>query len=200
MNRIRLFLTCMFGILLGGCETLDPLTAAFDPEPAAASEKPAPATPAEPSTREHSTGKVSWYSVKTNGGTRTASGIPFADHHDTAAHRSLPFGTKIKVTNLGNGQSTLLTVTDRGPYHGGRILDVSIGAAKKLGFVSQGVATCRIDLVDHEPEPKPAPEATVENSEPDRGERVADAADGQSQGRMLLLPLQELFTQRRPAS
>lgn len=197
MNRTRLSLACAFGMFLSGCETLDEFAASLDSKPAAAPEKPEPDAPA---TREHSTGKVSWYSVKTNGGTRTASGIPFADHHDTAAHRSLPFGTKIKVTNLGNGQSTLLTVTDRGPYHGGRILDVSIGAAKKLGFVSQGVATCRIDLVEHEPETKPAPPQTAENSEPDRGERVGDATDRQSQGRMLLLPLQELFAQRRPAS
>lgn len=92
-------------------------------------------------------GITSWYSVRTNGGTRTASGEKFADHGDTAAHRHLPFGTMIEVTNLANDESVILRVNDRGPYTKGRVLDVSIGAAKKLGFDKRGLTTCRVEVL-----------------------------------------------------
>jgi len=93
------------------------------------------------------TGKVSWYSVKTNGGTRTASGEKLSDTGATAAHPSLPFGTMVEVTNLANQKSTLLKITDRGPYTHGRVLDVAIGAARDLDFVGRGVAECRVQVL-----------------------------------------------------
>jgi rare lipoprotein A (peptidoglycan hydrolase) len=92
-------------------------------------------------------GTVSWYSVKTNGGTRTASGERFSDSGDTAAHKTLPFGTMIKVTNLSNERSVILRVTDRGPYTRGRVLDVSIGAAKKLEFAGRGITRCHVEVL-----------------------------------------------------
>lgn len=98
-------------------------------------------------TGEAFSGIVSWYSVKTNRGTRTASGERFSDSADTAAHRTLPFGTRVKVTNLANEKFVILRITDRGPHVKGRILDVSIGAAKKLDFVGRGVTRCHIEVL-----------------------------------------------------
>lgn len=92
-------------------------------------------------------GKMSWYSVKTNGGTTTASGKRFSDSGATAAHRTLRFGTKVRVTNLSNGRSEIITITDRGPFIKGRIIDVSIGTARKLGFVKAGVVSCKVEVL-----------------------------------------------------
>ena len=67
-------------------------------------------------------------------GTKTASGIPFNDNAMTAAHKSLPFGSKVKVTNKKNGRAVTVTVTDRGPYVKGRCIDLSKAGAGALGF------------------------------------------------------------------
>lgn len=96
---------------------------------------------------ESFTGITSWYSVKTNGGTRTASGEKFSDSGHTAAHKTLPFGTMVKVTNLANDKSIVLRITDRGPYTKGRVLDVSIGAAKKLDFAGRGLTRCLVEVL-----------------------------------------------------
>ncbi|NLT70494.1 MAG: septal ring lytic transglycosylase RlpA family protein [Verrucomicrobiaceae bacterium] len=105
------------------------------------------AHPGYKKTGEVFSGTVSWYSVKTNGGTRTASGERFSNSGETAAHKTLPFGTRIQVTNLANGKSVVLRVNDRGPHTKGRVLDVSIGAAKKLDFVGRGITRCRIEVL-----------------------------------------------------
>jgi rare lipoprotein A (peptidoglycan hydrolase) len=73
-------------------------------------------------------------------GQKTASGERFNPHGLTAAHRSLPFGTKLRVVNPRNGRSVTVRVTDRGPFIKGRSLDLSLGAAKVLGITAQGVA------------------------------------------------------------
>lgn len=67
-------------------------------------------------------------------GTKTASGIPFNDRAMTAAHKSLPFGSKVAVTNKKNGQAVTVTITDRGPYVKGRCIDLSQAGARALGF------------------------------------------------------------------
>jgi rare lipoprotein A len=77
-------------------------------------------------------------------GRRTANGERFDMHGLTAAHRSMPFGSKIQVTNLGNGKSVVLRVNDRGPYIHGRVLDVSSGAANLLGMKQSGTARVSI--------------------------------------------------------
>jgi rare lipoprotein A len=87
------------------------------------------------------TGKASYY----GGRGRTASGGHVGAF--TAAHRSLPFGSKLLVTNLRNQRSVVVTVNDRGPFVRGRIVDVSTGAANALGFRSAGVAPVRVELV-----------------------------------------------------
>jgi len=92
-------------------------------------------------------GKASWYSVRTNGGTHTASGQRLQNHAATAAHKSLPLGTRVRVTNLVNGRSQVVTITDRGPYIAGRIIDVTIGTAKRLGFVNRGVVPVKVETV-----------------------------------------------------
>lgn len=89
---------------------------------------------------------ASWYGPGFHG-RRTASGEIFNAHGMTAAHRTLPFGTRIRVTNLGNGRSVVLKVTDDGPHVPGRVLDVSQGAATKLGMISSGIARVRIQVL-----------------------------------------------------
>ncbi|MDF1823466.1 MAG: septal ring lytic transglycosylase RlpA family protein [Verrucomicrobiales bacterium] len=93
-------------------------------------------------------GMMSWYSVKTNGGTETASGERFSNSAQTAAHKTLPMGTMVKVTNLANGRSEVVRINDRGPFTPGRVVDVSIGVAGKLDFVGRGVAPCRVEVVE----------------------------------------------------
>ncbi|MBV9569289.1 MAG: septal ring lytic transglycosylase RlpA family protein [Hyphomicrobiales bacterium] len=87
-------------------------------------------------------GKASYYS---SSGNKTASGVSFHSAGLTAAHRTLPFGTPVKVTNLENGRSAVLVVNDRGPFVRGRIIDVSSHAAQILAFRNQGVARVRVD-------------------------------------------------------
>lgn len=88
-------------------------------------------------------GKASYYADKFQGRT-TASGEVFRQEKLTAAHRTLPFGTKVKVVNLSNGRSVHVTINDRGPFAPGRIIDVSKKAARKLGIVNAGVASIEI--------------------------------------------------------
>ncbi len=92
-------------------------------------------------------GKASWYSVGTNSGTRTASGERLSNNGFTAAHKTLPMGTKVRVINEANGKSEVVTITDRGPYTKGRIIDVTIGSAERLGFAHRGVAAVKIEVL-----------------------------------------------------
>jgi rare lipoprotein A len=92
-------------------------------------------------------GKASWYSVKTNRGTRTASGQRLSNSAATAAHKTLPMGTKVRVINESNGKSEVVTINDRGPYTKGRIIDVTIGAAERLGFVHRGITKVRVEVL-----------------------------------------------------
>ena len=77
----------------------------------------------------------------------TASGEVFNRHDMTAAHKTLPLGTKVKVTNLDNGRSTVVRINDRGPYVGNRVIDLSEAAADVLGMRTRGLAPVRVDLV-----------------------------------------------------
>lgn len=88
------------------------------------------------------TGQASWYGPGFHG-KKTASGRRFNQHALTAAHRSLPLGTQARVTNLKNGKAVLVTINDRGPYHGGRVIDLSRAAAQQLAM--NGTARVRIE-------------------------------------------------------
>ncbi len=87
---------------------------------------------------------ASWYGAKYHG-RQTASGAVYDMHRLTAAHKTLPFGTRLKVTHVDNARSVVVEVNDRGPFIAGRDLDLSFGAAKKLGMVEQGVARVKIE-------------------------------------------------------
>lgn len=91
-------------------------------------------------------GLASFYSVRTNGRT-TASGIPLSDSKLTAAHRTLPFGTWVRVTNIKNGRSQVVRITDRGPFKRGRIIDVSARTARDLDMVDAGVVPVEIEVL-----------------------------------------------------
>jgi len=90
-----------------------------------------------------SQGLASFYSE----GTRTASGEKFDASQLTAAHPTLPFGTRLRVTNVATGRSVTVRVNDRGPYVPGRVVDVSYSAADALGMVGRGVANVKLDVV-----------------------------------------------------
>jgi rare lipoprotein A len=93
------------------------------------------------------TGKASFYADKFEG-TQTASGERYRHNKMTAAHKTLPFGTKVRVTNLANDQSVDLVINDRGPYVDNRIIDLSKSAAEKLGFINQGIADVKLEVID----------------------------------------------------
>ncbi|WP_346317073.1 septal ring lytic transglycosylase RlpA family protein [Chitinophaga sp. YIM B06452] len=88
-------------------------------------------------------GKASYYADKFQG-RKTANGETFRQNRMTAAHQTLPFGTKVKVTNLANGKTVKVRVNDRGPFVAGRIIDLSKKAARKLGMTQAGVANVKI--------------------------------------------------------
>ncbi|WP_207424660.1 septal ring lytic transglycosylase RlpA family protein [Desertivirga brevis] len=90
------------------------------------------------------TGGASYYAKKFNG-KRTASGAKFRSSKRTAAHRTLPFGTKVKVTNLRNGKSVKVRINDRGPFVSGRIIDLSRKAARKIDMLDAGVVRVKIE-------------------------------------------------------
>lgn len=91
-----------------------------------------------------STGMASYYWQ----GRSTASGERFNPGAYTAAHRSLPFGTKVRVTNLRNGRSVVVRINDRGPFVRGRVIDVSRAAASELGFTGAGVTRVHLAVLD----------------------------------------------------
>ena len=93
------------------------------------------------------TGKASFYADKFEGSI-TASGEKYKHSKLTAAHKSLPFGTVVRVKNLLNNETVDVTINDRGPYVDGRIIDVSKSAAEKLGFVNNGLAEVEIEVID----------------------------------------------------
>jgi rare lipoprotein A len=91
-------------------------------------------------------GEASYYGNEL-AGNRTASGERFNPHALTAAHRSLPLGTKIRVTNLANGRSVIVRVNDRGPFVRSRIIDVSLGAAREIQMVRSGKAQVKLEIL-----------------------------------------------------
>lgn len=91
-------------------------------------------------------GLASWYGGKFQG-RRTASGELFDTRQLTAAHRSLPFGTRVLVTNLSNGKSVTVRINDRGPFVAGRVIDLSLAAAAAIGLAGKGVAPVRLEVL-----------------------------------------------------
>jgi rare lipoprotein A len=92
-------------------------------------------------------GKASFYAIKFQSG-KTSSGEIFDQSAYTAAHKKLPFGTKVKVTNVRNGKSVIVRINDRGPFVRGRIIDLSRSAFSKIGNTSAGVLDVKLEVVD----------------------------------------------------
>jgi rare lipoprotein A len=110
---------------------------------------PAAQAPATPDTEDHSvkqsfSGEASFYSYQAG---KTASGATFDRNTPTAAHRTLPFGTKVRVTDLRSEKSVIVIINDRGPYKRGRVLDLSRAAAVALGITDQGVVKVRAEVL-----------------------------------------------------
>src|SRR5688572_5739872 len=93
------------------------------------------------------TGKASFYADKFEG-VYTASGEKYKHNKLTAAHKTLPFGTRVRVTNLENNNSVEVVINDRGPYVEDRIIDLSKEAAEQLGFINKGLAEVKLEVVD----------------------------------------------------
>jgi rare lipoprotein A len=108
-----------------------------------ASRKPLDETKDAKDAKDASYGLASYYWQ----GTETASGEKFNTRDLTAAHRTLPFGTRVRVTNLATGRAVTVRINDRGPFVAGRIVDVSKAAAESLGMVDRGVAKIKLDVV-----------------------------------------------------
>ena len=129
----------LMAILLG--------VSACSPPPRADATPPPPVVHAVTPSRVIAVGKASWYGAFHHG-RPTASGEPFDMNALTAAHRTLPLGTRLRVTNLTNGRSVDVRVNDRGPAIRGRIIDLSRGAAAALDAVAAGVFPVELTLVD----------------------------------------------------
>lgn len=91
-------------------------------------------------------GQATWYGAALHGNL-TASGEPFNMYDNTAAHKTLPFGTRVKVTNMQNGKSVVVRITDRGPFAPGRVIDLSMAAAKQVDMLSSGVVPAKLEIV-----------------------------------------------------
>ena len=98
-------------------------------------------------------GLASWYGPGLYG-RRTASGTVYTGTARTAAHRSLPFGTLVRVSNLANGRQVVVVIDDRGPFLRGRVIDLSVAAARRLGMVRDGVVPVRIQVLRWAEEPE----------------------------------------------
>lgn len=123
---------------LAGCASQAPTP--IQPQPPVTTSQP----PSQPSFIQ--TGMASFYG-KAHDGKLTASGDIFDPMDFTAAHRSLALGTRVRVTNLENRQTVIVKITDRGPFIRGRIIDVSLAAARALGMTDKGVARVRIEAL-----------------------------------------------------
>ena len=92
-------------------------------------------------------GFASYYAEEFHG-RKTANGETYDMNVFTAAHRTLPFGTKVRVKNIENGKTAIVRINDRGPFKADRIIDVSLAAAKKLGMIGPGTAWVRLEILD----------------------------------------------------
>lgn len=147
---VQLF-TRLFGmfsvcLLMAGCHHHRARVAAPAPPPIEAQQYPGPPSqyPGHPLSTQ--VGIASWYGVPYHHA-RSANGEIYDQDAMTAAHRTLPMGTVVRVTNLSNRRSVIVTITDRGPFVHGRILDLSRAAANKLGMLRAGVSKVRIDVL-----------------------------------------------------
>ena len=118
--------------------------------------------------RYHSVGVASWYGPGFHG-RRTASGERYNQRELTAAHKTLPFGTSIRVTNVDNGKSVVVRITDRGPFVRGRVIDLSRAAAEAIGMMGAGTAKVELstlEMADNEEAPRDGLPAVSDTPKP----------------------------------
>jgi len=143
-SQRRLLATCLALVLSQGCAMLQrPAEIPPSPHPPPPEPPVKKSPPAEAKLPQ--TGEASWYGAQ-HQGKQTASGQIFDPAQFTAAHRTLPFGSRVKVTNLANGRSVEVEINDRGPVAENRIIDLSQAAAKALGIMQSGTTTVRLEL------------------------------------------------------
>ncbi len=148
--RLRLAIVLLPALAaLQGCAV--PLIKAPEPlSQEAAQDEVAPAPEAESEREPFQRGIASWYGLPFHG-RKTANGERFDMNALTAAHPSLPFGTRVKVRSLVNGREVIVRINDRGPYAPGRIIDLSHAAARAIGLVGFGVKRVSLTLVETDP-------------------------------------------------
>jgi len=117
-------------------------------------------------------GIASWYGDQEHGN-KTASGERFSKHDYTAAHKTLPIGTMVRVTNLDNGQDAIVRINDRGPFKKGRIIDLSYAPAKAIGMIGMGTAKVKVEVLS-------APRETSNYFEAKYSVQVASFTDQQN--------------------
>jgi rare lipoprotein A len=153
-------LICCVAIFVTGCGGRKPVASAppptnTTPEPAPppeASNRPAPPAPAAATPKPHEggnvyeEGKASWYGAPFHG-RQASNGETYDMYKFTAAHRTLPFNTMVRVTNTTNGKSTTVRITDRGPFVDNRIIDLSYAAAKQIESIGPGVVTVQLEIL-----------------------------------------------------
>ncbi len=144
---------------LSACAAPAPVAVALPPPSVAPAPSPVAQKDKTPSFMQ--TGLASWYG-KTRKSKRTASGEKLSNKEMTAAHRSLPMNTRVRVTNLSNGQSIMVRINDRGPFVRGRVIDVSPAAASELGMKEAGVAPVRIEVFAADQTAKPPVTASAD--------------------------------------
>jgi rare lipoprotein A len=155
-------LVCVAAIFVTGCGGRQPVASAppvtnTTPEPAPQpipepSNRPAPSLPAAATPKPHEggtvfeEGKASWYGAPFHG-RQASNGETYDMYKFTAAHRTLPFNTMVRVTNTTNGKSTTVRITDRGPFVDNRIIDLSYAAAKQIESIGPGVVTVQLEIL-----------------------------------------------------
>lgn len=154
----RLALTVAFSLLACGCAhrtyTTRPPVAAPPEQPAPAPSAPSPPSGPPPAVERQPAlpgkyieeGVASWYGIPFDGH-RTSNGEIYDMHQLTAAHRTLPFGAVVRVTNLRNGKQTEVRINDRGPFVANRVIDLSLSAAQAIGMIGDGTAPVRLEMI-----------------------------------------------------
>lgn len=147
----NLYLALVVASLSGAASAQAPSPPAVTPSAPIVKAEPAPApapaaAPVKASGEHQLEGKAAYYSNRFNG-RKTASGQRFSNSAMTTAHNTLPFGTRVKVTNTKNNKSVVVRVNDRGPSTPGRVFDLTRAAASKLGYVRSGLADVKAEVV-----------------------------------------------------
>ena len=134
------YIFCLFILTLFSCISSPRYTSSYSPSSSSSQDK-------SYTVKKIIKGVSSWYGQDFHGNL-TANGEVYDMYGLTAAHKTMPYNTWVRVTNLDNEKSLILRINDRGPYAKGRILDCSYGAAKKLGFVEVGTANVKIEVIE----------------------------------------------------